>query len=111
MVAIQTEIKKEILTETGQFRRSRDLILVANDNGGESDRNKKRKRKSNRNWAMQAIERLMVANDNGGESDRNNGKNGNGKSNRNWAIQAIERLMVANQTEIKKIENLTDTGK
>src|SRR6218665_2379624 len=113
MVAIQTEIKKEILTETGQFRRSRDLILVANDNGGESDRNngKNGNGKSNRNWAIQAIERLMVANDNGGESDRNNGKNGNGKSNRNWAIQAIERLMVANQTEIKKIENLTDTGK
>ena len=69
-----------------------------------------KQRKSNRNWAMQAIERLVVVNDNGGESDRNNGKNG--KSSRHWAIQANERFNVAihreRQAENRKTRAKTD---
>src|SRR6218665_1719527 len=99
------------------------MIMVANQT-------ETKKRKSNRNWAIQAIERLMVANDNGGEPDRNK-KNENltetrqyrglrdswwrirqkkkeRRSNRNWAIQVS--LLVANQTEKKENENLTETG-
>src|SRR6218665_800300 len=79
------------------------MIMVANQT-------ETKKRKSNRNWAIQAIERLMVANDNGGEPDRN-------KKNENLPETGQYRplrdswwrmIMVANQTERKK--NQTETG-
>src|SRR6218665_1941450 len=64
-----------------------------------------KKRNSNRNWAIQAIERLMVAN----QTEKNENLTETGQYRRlrdSW----WRMIMVANQTEIKKIENLADTG-